>query len=115
MRTRVFSLVFAMCLGLFSMAVYGQTETGQISGKVTDPNGAIVPNATVTAKNTNTGAERTVQANDSGEFIMTNLQPGRYDVTASGPNFQPGKVTVDLSVGAKSTADIKLGLQQVAG
>jgi hypothetical protein len=112
-----FSLAPAMLFLLFSMGgiAVSQTETGQISGKVTDQNGAVIPNATVTAKNANTNVERTVQSNDAGEYIITNLQPGRYDVTASGGSFQPTKVTVELTVGAKTTADIKLGIPQIAG
>ncbi len=115
--SRKSSLVLATFFLLVSVAgvAVSQTETGQISGKVTDPNGAVVPNATVVAKNTNTNGERTVQANDSGEYIITNLQPGRYEVTASGGSFQPTKATVNLSVGAKTTVDIKMGLQEVAG
>src|SRR5712691_9247903 len=115
--SRQWSLLLATFFLLVSVAgvAVSQTETGQISGKVTDPNGAVVPNATVTVKNTNTGAERTVQANGSGEYIITNLQPGRYELTATGGSFQPTKVTVDLSVGAKTSAEIKMGLQQVAG
>src|SRR5713226_3093753 len=115
--SRQWSLLLATFFLLVSVAgvAVSQTETGQISGKVVDPNGAVVPNATVTAKRLDTNAERTVQANDSGEYIITNLQPGRYEVTASGGSFQPTKVTVDLSVGARTTADVKMGLQQVAG
>jgi outer membrane receptor protein involved in Fe transport len=107
--------LLALCLCFVAVAAFGQAETGQINGKVTDPHGAVIPGATVTAKNTNTGAERTVQANDSGEYIITNLQPGRYEVTATGSSFQPTKITVELSVGAKTSAEIKMGLQQVAG
>ncbi len=112
---KVFMLALALSLGLAATAAFAQRETGQISGKVTDPNGAAIPGATVTAKNANTGAERTVTANDSGEYIITTLLPGTYELTATGGNFQPGKVTVDLTVGAKTTADIKLGIQALAG
>src|SRR3989441_5482560 len=110
-----FMFVLTLCLALAAVAAFAQTETGQISGKVTDPNGAAVPNATVTLKNTNTGAEKTAQVGDQGDYIFTNLQPGKYDVTASGGSFQATTVKVELTVGAKTTADIKLGLQQVAG
>src|SRR5260370_1678783 len=115
--SRQWSLVLATFFLLVSVAgvAVSQTETGQISGKVTDPNGAVGPNATVTAKNTNTTAERTVQANDSGQYIITNLQPGRYELTATGGSFEPTKVTVELTVGAKTSAEIKMGLEQVAG
>ena len=115
MTRKACMFLLALCLCFVAVAAFGQAETGQINGKVTDPHGAVIPGATVTAKNTNTGAERTVQANDSGEYIITNLQPGRYEVTATASSFQPTKVTVELTVGAKTSAEIKMGLQQVAG
>src|SRR5260370_32914649 len=113
MTRKACMFLLALCLCFVAVAAFGQAETGQINGKVTDPHGAVIPGATVTAKNTNTGAERTVQANDSGEYIITNLQPGRYEVTATGSSFQPTKITVELSVAAKPPAALQMGIQQV--
>lgn len=115
MSRKLVLFLLAMVVCLFATTAFGQSETGQISGKVTDPQGAVVANATVTAKHRGTGVERTVQANENGEYIITNLQPGTYDVTATGGSFQATTVGVELTTGARTSADIKMGIQQVAG
>src|SRR5438128_4196107 len=115
MRTKVFSLFFAICLGLFSVAAFGQAETGQISGKVIDPNGAVIPNATVTVKSVNTTAERTATADSDGVYLVTNLQPGLYDVTVQGGSCTALTQRVEITPGARVTLESKLGIQAVAG
>ncbi|MGH9968193.1 MAG: carboxypeptidase regulatory-like domain-containing protein [Pyrinomonadaceae bacterium] len=92
-----------------------QTETGQITGRVLDPNGAAVAGASVTVKSVSTGAERAVTANDEGSYTVTNLQPGQYDVTAQGGSFAAATIRVEVSAGGKLSVDNRLGLQAVAG
>ena len=89
-RTMTSVVVTLFAFAAFSVAALAQTETGQISGKVLDPNGAAVAGASVTAKNTETGAERTATADSEGGFTITNLQPGVYDVTATGTGSECG-------------------------
>src|SRR2546430_10050710 len=115
--TRYFSLALATFFLLVSCAVvgFGQAETGQIKGKVTDPNGAVVPNATVTVKSVATGAERTATADSDGVYIVTNLQPGLYDVTFQGGSFAAATQRVEITTGARVTLDQTLGLQAVSG
>ncbi len=63
-----FLFVFVI-LALCGLPVFGQvTTTGSIVGTVTDPTGAVVPNATVTSKNKATGKESTATTTDSGNF-----------------------------------------------
>jgi len=64
-----------------------QTITGNITGTVTDPNGAVIPNATVIAKNTGTGVETPVTTNDSGTYTIRFLPIGQYQVTISASGF----------------------------
>ena len=68
-----------------------QTVTGTLSGSVTDATGAVIPKATVTAKNKETGLVRTVTTNDDGSFVMSFLPLGSYDVIVDNKGFQ--KVT----------------------
>jgi hypothetical protein len=68
-------------------ALTAQTVTGTIQGTVTDPNGAVVPGATVVIRNVETGQERTVETNDEGSYVATFLPIGRYNVTATGKGF----------------------------
>lgn len=80
-------LVLALA-GLAAPHLPGQAFTGTITGSVTDPNGAVVPNATVRAKNEATGDLRTQQTNSEGLFIFSQLPPGGYEVSAEMQGFQ---------------------------
>lgn len=87
------------------------TVTGGISGKVTDPQGAIVPNATVKATNTGTNASTSVNANEDGAYSITSLQPGTYRVEISSGGFAPSKAEgVVVEVGRSTGLDVKLTL-----
>ena len=114
-RGRFFTSLVAtlFMLATLSVAAFAQTETGQISGRVIDPNGAAVPGATVTAKNVGTGAERTGTTDDNGVYTITNLQPGIYDITATGAGFQPGTQRAQISTGGRLTLDVPLGVGAV--
>jgi len=86
---------------LFCAFAFGQTETGQITGTVTDPSGAVLPNTEVTITNVGTGATRTATSGNSGQYFFTNLQPGTYEVTINAQGFQPFKKKVDVVVGSR--------------
>src|SRR5215210_605828 len=86
-------------LVVFSALAFGQAETGQISGTVSDPTGAIVPGATVTVKSVNTGATRNATVSSEGVYTITNLQPGPYDVTVESGSFAPATQRVDVTTG----------------
>lgn len=98
---------------LFSVSVLAQNETGQIVGRVTDPNSAVVPGATVTIKSVSTGREITSTSNDDGVYTVTNLQPGLYDVTTKGGSFKPLTQRVQVTVGAKLSVETQLSLSEV--
>jgi hypothetical protein len=91
-------------------AALAQGETGQINGVVTDQNGAVVPGATVTARSERTGATRTATTDQEGNYQFTNLQPGRYQVSVTAQNFQEVKRAVEVTVGARATENIQLGV-----
>lgn len=114
---RFLALPFAtlLLLVLVTSSAFGQADTGQIIGKVIDPNGAAVPGATVTVKSIATGAERTATADADGSYTVTNLQPGLYDVTTQGASFAASTQRVEVSTGARVSLETKLGIQQLAG
>ena len=69
---------------VFFLAVYsyGQTTNGLITGVVTDSSGASVPGVAITVTNPATGVIRSATSNDSGIYVVPQLAPGIYDVSA---------------------------------
>lgn len=85
------------------------TLTGGITGRVTDPQSAIIPNATVKVTNLGTNAEVTVTATEDGGYRVTNLNPGTYRVEVSSGSFAPARAeNVVVEVGRLSTVDVQL-------
>jgi len=99
-----------------SLGVRAQgTTEGAIGGTVMDSTGAVVPKAQITVHSNATNAEKNDSASDSGNYRVTNLQPGSYTVTITAPNFSPYQ-SKDVIVQVGLTTDIspKLGLGTVA-
>src|SRR5581483_3097345 len=88
---------FAMCslralllAALFSFCVnglYGQTF-GEITGRVTDPSGAVLPGVSLTLTNVNTNAVRKVVTTDAGVYAFPFVAPGPYRLTTQAPGFK---------------------------
>jgi len=73
---RYFAFCALFCLPLLLQA---QSQTaGAIGGTVTDPTGAVIPSATVQARDEATNAVSTTKTDSNGRFTIINLQPGRY-------------------------------------
>jgi len=83
MRFKIFLMLFFLSFGI----AFGQTTTGSISGVVTDETGAVIPGATVTVRNVDTGFERTVQTNAEGRYSFVNLPIGQYELKVEAQNF----------------------------
>ena len=79
---------FALAAALLGASISLASDTGSISGVVTDQNGAVVPDVTVTARNTSTGIERTVVTNAQGVYALPNLAIGTYDLTFTKEGFK---------------------------
>ncbi len=94
-----FAFLLALALVVFSpnRAVMAQDVNGSIKGTVVDQAGAVVPGAIVTAKSQDTGAERSVTANDEGSFSISKLALGKYTLTIEKQGFKK-KVVTDLAV-----------------
>src|SRR3984893_4184729 len=116
MVARGFAIAIAalFLLVIVTSSAVGQQETGQITGKVTDPQDRVVPGATVTVKSVGTGAERTATSDDQGTYLVTNLQPGLYDVTVKSGQFAENTQRVQVTVGARVSLETKLSTQTVA-
>ncbi len=86
------------------------TGTGSITGIVTDPQDAAVPNAKVTITNRDTGLTLELTTNSSGVYNSGNLVPGNYVLQVSAPNFKTTRVTAIVQIGQIAPGSIKLQL-----
>src|SRR5260370_11608677 len=83
--------------------------TASISGQVTDPSGAIMPNVDVTVRNADTNVARTVRTNGAGRFEAVALQPGNYEVKAAAKGFATLLRTgITVAVGATAVVDLSM-------
>ena len=98
--------VFAV-LGL--LAVAASAQTAQLNGRITDATGAVVPEATVTVRNSATGAEREAKTNALGLYTVPLLSPGDYEIRVQQTGFKPiVQAGVHLEVDQRATADFSL-------
>src|SRR5580704_3630809 len=83
-------LALVFCISFFAVTgnVYGQAATASISGRVSDPTGAGVPDAAVTIKNTGTSATGAATTDGQGRYTVPQLGIGAYDITVSKTGFQ---------------------------
>ncbi len=93
------------------MAMAQSASTATIVGQVVDPQGAVVPNAKVTATNNATGVGRTVTTTSTGNYAIPNLPPGTYTVKVSAKGFSEGEAKdITLNIGDQRDLGIKLGV-----
>ena len=80
--------VLLLCVSLALAASFAfsqsQATSGNVEGRVLDPNGAAVPGVTVTATNQQTGFEKTATSDEEGNYRIIVLPPGTYKVVATG-------------------------------
>src|SRR6266851_8420847 len=97
-------------LALVSASANGQTlTTGQISGTVTDPSGAVVPKAQVTVLNANSGIKRITESNGDGYYVVPLLDPGNYVVTITAKGFETvSREGITVGVSRSALVDFRL-------
>lgn len=81
-------LAISCIITSFALIATAQSFRGTLVGRVTDPAGADVPNATITVTNVGTNQTRTVTTNDSGEYTVVQLQPGQYTIKVDATGFK---------------------------
>jgi hypothetical protein len=109
---RLYTLAASAVLAVaVSAPLRAQTLYGSMVGNVTDPSGASVPGATVTATNTGTKFIREAMTDERGSYLFSDLQPGPYDVTISAASFAAFTRTgVHISTNAVTRMDAQLQL-----
>src|SRR5579871_36866 len=103
---------FVLCLlaSTLAIAAHGQTTNGNIQGTVVDAQGAIVPGASVTAKNMDTGFTVRAKTSSAGVYALPNLPPGRYVVTVETPGMKT-YTQKGVTVATESTVSLDVKLQ----
>ncbi len=102
------AIMFALSI-LFVSPCLAQVTTGDITGRITDAQGKVVGGATVTATNKSTGAARSAITNDSGDYTVTQLPPGRYEISAEAKGFSKAVVQdFELNIGATVTQNFEM-------
>lgn len=109
------SFVLSFILGMSAIAFGQSTVTGAIGGVVTNPNKEVVPNASVTVRNTGTNKEDTATTDDQGRFKVPNLQPGTYSVTINGQGFSPYTQETTVEIGRETSINAGLSIGPVSG
>ena len=84
--------------------------SGDLTGTVTDPSGAVVSGATVTAKSDANGSTRTTTTSASGTYRFSLLSPGSYTVTVTAQGFSKTESTTQVNVGQAAIADMKMAI-----
>jgi hypothetical protein len=107
-------LISLSLLLVFAIAAFAQSNTGSITGVVTDQNGAVVPNAAVTVINQGTNEKRTVQSDGEGRYEVPGLPNGIYTVESTVTGFKTTTIKdLRLTVGEKARADITMNVSGV--
>lgn len=115
-RSRTIAVLIALLaisVCLISGTATAQVLYGTLTGNVTDPSGAVVPNVKVEALNTLTGVARTATTDTNGVYRFTDLQAGNYKVTISAPGFATTvQNNIALTVNTIRRADAQLSVAQ---
>src|SRR5260370_24136862 len=114
MRYRLGCLVVVLA-ALFSASAFAQKVTGSVTGTVTDPQGAVVPGATVTLTDVGTNAARTATSSTAGSYDFQELDPGTYTVKVSKAGFREYLATsVEVHVSSVTRIDAKMVVGSIA-
>ncbi len=108
---RWFFVFSTLVLGAYAQVSLG---TGRIEGTVQDSSGALVPNAQIEVRNTNTGVTRSAVSDPSGRYAVLSLQVGEYEVKASASGFRTTVQTgITLVIERTAIVDFSLIVGQV--
>ena len=109
----VFFLGLLIAIG--SIKAIAQYEDGSLIGTIHDASGAVVPNATITVTNVNTGITAKVASNSSGDYEVPSLHVGVYSIKAEATGFASAEAkNISIAVGARQQIDLTLNVGQAA-
>jgi hypothetical protein len=103
------NIYLGACLALASLAVFGQSDRGSITGTVTDPSGAVLASAPIEAKSTTTGSVYPTATSGTGNYTLSELPVGTYDITVTSAGFKKAVRTgVEVTTSTTFRVDFKM-------
>lgn len=99
-------------IALTSLRCAGQATSAEISGSVSDSSGALVPGAAITATNVETGTVQNTKSAANGDYVLTNLKPGTYSLTAEAAGFSK---LLQTGLHLQVNQQVRLDLQMQVG
>ncbi len=106
----VFLFAMCVCAAAHTLSAQETISYGTISGRVTDPQGAVVPGASVTARQIETNLTREAVTDEEGRFRFPYLRVGRYEIVARLPGFADASRNVTVTVGSAFELPVKLSV-----
>jgi hypothetical protein len=107
--------LLAVLLIISTPSAFAQTAQGRISGQVTDSTGATVPSATINIENLGTHVSRTLQTNETGDYVATSIDPGVYSMTVEAPGFtKVVRERVQIEVGNDVKIDFHMRIGSIS-
>src|SRR5690348_11975155 len=116
-RKSVCALILSLLVATFGLApaAHAQAISGDLVGAVVDASGAALPNVTVIATNAATNVKFSGVTNASGDYRISNLPPGNYDVAVSATGFATATLKgVAVELNRTTTANLKLEVSTVS-
>ena len=105
-------VAFLLALVCVNQAVGQSLTLGGIAGRITDPTGAVVPNATVNLKSLDTGETQVGTATGEGTYRFSLLRPGRYEISTAVTGFAKTVQSTTVLVGQTSQVDVTLEISK---
>ncbi|HJS24550.1 MAG TPA: TonB-dependent receptor [Pyrinomonadaceae bacterium] len=103
-----FRTLFLIVLSLLPATIAAQTHRASLRGTVYDPNQAAVSGATITVTSTATGDVRTTTTDSNGQFAITSLPAGEYEVMIEASAFKAHQEKIELFVNQEQRLDVDL-------
>src|SRR5215510_6217076 len=108
MKHRATLLILAVTLCFINTMVAAQGIRATVTGRVTDPSGAVVPKSIVTVTNLGTNETRKTETNEEGDYTIPQIPPGDYSLTVEQSGFKKSVQHFTLETGQGARMDITL-------
>src|SRR5437588_9552239 len=103
---RLWALVISM-VAICAASTFAQAPTGRLQGQISDPTGAVIPDAAITLRNSS-GLVVAAKSGGAGEYEFRNLAPGKYTVSVNATGFVPATQEIEIVAGQVKKTDIAL-------